>query len=353
MQQEEKEGERSQNRSFKFYLYLLYILSQLGSYCSLIYGAIARYCEGICDFIIWLICCKIRDHKKFEWDNQIENPNYFSQEEIVNYPGIKENYSRKLGIPNFGNTCYLNSVLQILASTPEFSKCLNPDFELSGTLLTIIKMINKYSDTNFQPEINSLLKIIQQSYSDFTLGRQNDSKEIFVIIIDKCSEINENLKDLFFIRKDETIICENGHIEKKEEVETLLLIPQNFNKDISGFIDILEQKSDFSGENKLYCSTCNSLKDASITSKYKLPKFLVFYFPGENPKKRNIKESETFKDKEYELYGIISFYPSYRHYIAFTLDGGIWREYNDISVTEKKPDYYYTYMAFYRHAEKL
>ncbi|CAG9313067.1 unnamed protein product [Blepharisma stoltei] len=360
--QQEREQRRSQNCCNKFLLCLAYLISRLRICCRWTCYWVKRYCRGICDFILCLIFCRVKKQKDSDSDGQIENPNYFRGEKSLNYFhkdesvnnfSKKANYPRKLGIPNYGNICYLNSVLQVLASTPEFSNCLSQDSEISGTLLKIVTMINNRSETNFKPDIDRFLKIIYQEdpkvFSiQFVLGKQNDSKEIFAIIIDECAEINKNLKDLFFIRQDKTFICERNHQEKIVEENPFLVVLRNFDKGISSFIDSLERTIYFRDSNKIYCNTCAELKDTSITTEYNFPKILVFYFAGDTPKKRRIEDFESIKGKNYELYGMICFYPSYRHYVAFTLDSGIWRKYNDESVSEKGPDYNYAYMAFYR-----
>ncbi|CAG9313068.1 unnamed protein product [Blepharisma stoltei] len=96
---------------------------------------------------------------------------FLSQLFSTNFPINKGNQSyfsipSKDGIQNYGNTCYLNSVLQILASTPEFSDCLIPDSDFSKTLLSIMRMVNRNSHANFKPKIDFLLKLIYRAYSN-------------------------------------------------------------------------------------------------------------------------------------------------------------------------------------------
>ncbi|CAG9313072.1 unnamed protein product [Blepharisma stoltei] len=167
-------------------------------------------------------------------------------------------------------------------------------------------------------------------------------------MIDECSENNPKLENLFFIRTNKIFECKKGHKVKKEEPSTFLIVPEKFDQNISSYIFESEKPDHFNGKNKIYCSVCKSLMEITVTKEHILPEILAMYFVSENPKKRNIRNIEIFKGKEYMLYGVICFYPPYSHYVASTLDKGTWREYNDKFVSEKEPDFNYAYMVFYR-----
>lgn len=117
------------------------------------------------------------------------------------------------GFYNLGNTCYLNSTLQLLFAIPELKEYfVNKNFleELNNNLKKInfkkdnnikknilfiqnfFSLITDYNNNNNKTLVpKNLLVSIQNMYDDFKGHEQHDSQEILLIILDL---MHENLK---------------------------------------------------------------------------------------------------------------------------------------------------------------
>lgn len=99
------------------------------------------------------------------------------------------------GLDNLGNTCYLNSILQILSNTTELKNFIlndvfiniiykldsNPIELLSFQLYKLVQTMWKKND-NYEPE--SIIELLDKKIDFINIKEQNDSHEILIHILE-------------------------------------------------------------------------------------------------------------------------------------------------------------------------
>ncbi|CAG9314290.1 unnamed protein product [Blepharisma stoltei] len=253
----------------------------------------------------------------------------------------------KSGLPNIGNTCYMNSLIQIFASATEFVeyiKTFSSD-KLFLSLSQIIELMQSNSDDYFiGPHIIELKNILSEEYSMFIGSSENDAKELFAIISDKV----EN-RDLFTIVKNQSFTCKLfQHKEYNEDCSNFIIIPVNKQNDIENYFKEIKELKIYSGENQLNCTNCGKLRETIMkTESIQWPKILAIYMPNYQSSSKIPDSLRIDYNNLYSIFGVICYYGN--HFIAFTKNNqNEWEKYNDSLVSKMDPDWNRLYLAFYK-----
>ncbi len=100
------------------------------------------------------------------------------------------------GLPNFGNTCYLNSIIQILANTPQFIECLKSfPLKLAGADgeelslpvgIAFYKLLNSYhtrsdNESQLRGDLGSFITYFIRYHDSFGMGQQDQHEYLMLL----------------------------------------------------------------------------------------------------------------------------------------------------------------------------
>ncbi|CAG9316441.1 unnamed protein product [Blepharisma stoltei] len=277
------------------------------------------------------------------------------ENKILNYPLIFDR--KKAGIPNIGNTCYLNSLLQVFASNNEFCEKIRPlTYELFSTLSSLLVSIR-------DPTTNTIWEFVMAFKSRFNdefpwLGdlTQQDSKEVLLMLIGRLSDFT-NIEPLFIISYKQILNCHDCNYKAKAtETNTFITVPINKFSSIQEFITDIKKPKKFIGDgSQLYCEKCNKQQDMTVEYEEIIwPSTVTFYLSSKNGRIRINKELDI-EGTIYRWYGLICHYGDSwsGHYLAYTWDTNNWTEYNDSKTANRcsrSIDVANGYLAFYARA---
>ena len=217
-------------------------------------------------------------------------------------------FSKPIGLKNLGNSCYMNSVLQVLAHTDDFKEYfLKNNFHkeqkpLSFALKNFLKEYFENKDNNyFVPK--KLHDAIQQQYKTksnsemkFANGHQHDPQEFLTIFLDSLETENNEWNNIF--KGKETILdtCEqcNDKSQKENEFKFLSL---GIKDDDLEKIESHEMEED----------CCNCCDCCCVYYKTTLEKLLDNYIKGEEIEVNCERGDNTNKIRTTK----ISFLPKY------------------------------------------
>ena len=203
------------------------------------------------------------------------------------------------GFYNLGNTCYLNSGLQMLINIPELCNLILNHKEKTNELKYIAEFIIKYhSSDNGVMKPNKIKKIISNKNSIFSGFNQEDSQEFVIYFLDFIDEqLKNSLNDFMGIKINNLIKCKEINcltVSKTSETKLFLMleIKPNFETLNDCYRDY-KNREKLQGDDRYYCEKCKKKRIASkrieVTN---WPTNLIivlkrFYFNGREYEKNN------------------------------------------------------------------
>jgi ubiquitin C-terminal hydrolase len=182
------------------------------------------------------------------------------------------------GLINLSNSCYINSVLQLLLNIPEFCTKLL-EIQTSEPFIITLQNLFKYciciSESGIIIKPKSFIKTLFETTTLFKMGEQGDSHEFLLFILD-IIDVRSNstiVRDLFYGKLSKTYQCMCGFVSESEEDFNFLGIAASSGDICTGFTQLLCTKQDITSK----CEMCHLVVTKQATSIVKKqPKYLIF-----------------------------------------------------------------------------
>lgn len=173
------------------------------------------------------------------------------------------------GFLNLGNTCYLNSGLQLLLNIPEFCNLILNNREKTNELSLLSKFIILYHSSNRGSLKPKFIKdIVAKNNSIFNGFSQEDSQEFLIYFLDFLDNQikNNKINDLFGIKINKIIKCKAISCLKKSvtnENRLFLILDIKDYKDLNDCYRNYKISEKLEEENRYFCEKCNKKRIAS------------------------------------------------------------------------------------------
>lgn len=259
------------------------------------------------------------------------------------------------GFINLGNTCYLNSGLQMIIQNKDFCNIILALRNKSEILEEFAKFIDNYYDNSDDPLKPKFIKKIVAKRNEMFAGfQQQDSSEFIIFLLDLINEEinkftnNKNVIEKIFeihsttFTKCKVLSCLN--ISENVEKSTILMLNVNQEcKNLDECFNFSKQKVKLEGDEKYFCEKCNKKRIASQRKDItKWPKNLIVWL--RRFEQRGSKISKYSQEilvpiewrNNYQLTGVVfhsgSLYGG--HYIYAGKVNNEWFLFNDSSVSQ-------------------
>ena len=289
--------------------------------------------------------------KNFNHYNNIHKGNKIPQNLKINN-NINNKNILNHGLKNIGNSCYMNSFIQILLHCPIFIECLEKEIS-SPYNYSLVKYLVKLSEEKDAEYIKGIREIMELYYDDFKINQQCDSQKFGIKLIEKLIRDIKGEND----SKLSVKLNINNYIKEEIPLEKLfvLIVKENTceNQRFSLELDI---KLSFSYNNNYKYKLEDLLAEKYKCIKIqKLPKILIItierailgkkYNKNElkYPKELNMQKYSN-KDKrieyKYKIFAINKKFGENRnagHYVSYIKINGNWYLFNDLNVKKENP----------------
>lgn len=257
-----------------------------------------------------------------------------------------------IGLNNYGNNCYFNSVIQFLTSSDYFYKYLITE-KINDSILKEIKIISLSKENNENKTLSTINihKNIIERTKLFKIGRQEDSHELLIFMLDLLEENKKEHCNLLYKNNYSfSNFCQSCKTLKEQNDNTNIL-SVGLTEETKTIIDCIKNYLKYENFD-INCDTCkkNTKQIRKIFLKnFNFPKILFihlkrFSFINNSMKKNkqvvDFSKQISLNNMIYTLKSIIIHIGEYGsgHYITLSVTekNNEWFLYNDSHVTKIK-----------------
>nr|XP_022291044.1 ubiquitin carboxyl-terminal hydrolase 25-like isoform X2 [Crassostrea virginica] len=249
------------------------------------------------------------------------------EEHFNNQPCDAKNTSKLIdrhppeGIQNIGNTCYVNSLIQILCQTPSLLEIISNNIKRSKeahSTVTVTRALQEVlQQDNMSIRIRHFQNIISRRVHDFSIGFQNDCHSYLLAVLDELisEDTAGDVLRLFEIRMKEEFRFGSCSHREVTDVQTLrsLTIPSDSHTVENGLQELLS--SEEFDERDVPCRTCKNTGYSKTVKAMKfcqLPLILVLQLGC-------FREDTSSGSVTYSLFGVVNHHGSIYggHYTSY------------------------------------
>ncbi len=255
------------------------------------------------------------------------------------------------GIYNIGNSCYLNSALQMLFNSDDFKFILKDKVFINTPFANIINNYNNSSNINSVYNPTEIKSIVAKNNKMFNNTNQQDSYEFMIYLFDIIDKMLNNnsysksgnnniLYDKFGIQTTFNIKCKMSNCNyESNTISTELFLQLPMTDDLSDSYRKYKSMEKLENDNAYSCSNCKIKTTArrnTITSKWPNSLIIVLKRFDHNMRKDNRRVNIPLLWRHgYKLKGGIIHMGQYGggHYIYYGEENNNWYIANDTNIS--------------------
>ena len=199
------------------------------------------------------------------------------------------------GIPNLGNTCFMNATIQCLAHTPSFLINIIQNSDISNSFYKVLGSLNH--DFPVRKSMKDFLKTISKKNEIWGSKKPQDCKEFFVFLL-KNITLSDKSMFSWIVQKNLNPAC--GHNEKISDNFYFLVL---MSLSIESISNAIASKIASNTYDNYFCSRCNEEIMCSETRDFEQkPSNIVFYIDPNKSKKIRIKKFLEIRYNDEQLH---------------------------------------------------